>query len=147
MSIRILAWRVIKLLIRLLFPDIQQLSTRDLAAWLEQEDAEKPLLLDARTEEEYNVSHLQYARLVPSRLEALNNNVKLTTPLVVYCSVGYRSSAIARQLQSMGYENVFNLSGSIFEWINENRSVYSGGKRVDRVHPYQKLWKFLLIDH
>ena len=144
--VRILGWLLVKLLIRLQFLEIQQLSTTDLAAWLQEEGADKPLLLDARTKEEYEVSHLENARLAPSNLEDLVNRqgINFATPIVVYCSVGYRSAATSRLLQSLGYQKVFNLSGSIFQWVNENRPVYRGEKQVDQVHPYQKLWQCLL---
>lgn len=143
--LKTLGWRLIKSLIRLKYPEVQQLSTADLAEWLNS-NRNSPLLLDARTEAEYRVSHLQNARLVADDLKdaiALKE-ATFSTPIVVYCSVGYRSAAIARQLQSLGYQNVFNLSGSIFQWFNENRVVYQQGQPVDRVHPYQKFWQFLL---
>ena len=143
--LKLLSWRLIKLLIHLQFPQVKQLSTEDLTAWLAAGDT-KPLLLDARTLEEYEVSHLKNARLVPENLQNLIDRQKIdfTTPIVVYWSVGYRSGALAKQLQSLGYQNVFNLSGSIFQWVNENRPIYREGKQVDRVHPYQKLWGHLL---
>lgn len=143
--LKTLGWRLIKGLIRLKYPQVPQLSTADLAEWLNS-NRNHPLLLDARTEAEYRVSHLQNARLVADDLQdaiALKE-ATFSTPIVVYCSVGYRSAAIARQLQSLGYQNVFNLSGSIFQWFNENRAVYQQGQPADRVHPYQKFWQFLL---
>lgn len=147
MFIRIIGWRFIKLLIRLQFPEVQQLTTAELAAWLEKDHVPQPLLLDARTLEEYQVSHLLNAKPVPNNLQDLiDESINLTTPIVVYCSVGYRSAAIARRLQSMGYQNVFNLDGSIFQWINENRSVYQEGQPVTKVHPYNKFWQYLLRD-
>ena len=143
--IRVTSWWLIKSLIRLQFPEVKQLSTADLAEWL-LSDGSKPLLLDARTLEEYQVSHLSNAKLVPNCLEDLiDEGIDYSTPIVVYCSVGYRSSAIARCLQSVGYQNVFNLSGSIFQWVNENRPVYQKGKPTAQVHPYQKFWQHLLI--
>ncbi len=144
--LRILSWGLIKLLIRLQFPAIRQLSTEELAAWLEKDGVHKPLLLDARTSEEYEVSHLRDAKLAPSNLEDLVNQegINFSTPIVVYCSVGYRSGAIARRLQSIGYKNVFNLSGSIFQWVNESRLVYRGEKPVNKVHPYRRFWQYLL---
>lgn len=146
MFIKILGWQLIKLLIRLQFPEIKQLSTEDLAAWLLDDSQAKPLLLDARTSEEYEVSHLVNAQLAPSNLEDLEKKINFSTPIVVYCSVGYRSAAIARHLQSRGYQNIFNLSGSIFQWVNENRPVYQAGKPVTKVHPYQKFWQHLLTN-
>ena len=143
---RVASWWLIKLLIRLRFPAIRQLSTTDLADWLSDETRTNPVLLDARTFEEYQISHLDHAKLVPENLENLTTEgIDRTTPIVVYCSVGYRSSAIASRLASLGYQNLFNLSGSIFQWVNENRPVYRQGKPVTAVHPYQKLWQHLLI--
>ncbi len=143
-----LSWRLIKLLIRLQFPEIQQLSSKDLAVWLRKDGVSQPLLLDARTREEYKVSHLKNARLAPSNLEDLINQGEnnFSTPIVVYCSVGYRSCQIARRLQSIGYQTVFNLSGSIFQWVNENRLVYRDNQPVNVVHPYQKFWQYLLFN-
>ena len=143
---RSVSWWLMKLLIRLQFPTVRQLSTADLAAWLSAEDKSKPLLLDARTPEEYRVSHLRNARLIPQNIENLVSEIDYSTPIVVYCSVGYRSSAIARRLDSLGYKNVFNLSGSIFQWVNENRSVYRDGKPVTQVHPYNKFWQHLIVE-
>ena len=144
---RVASWWLIKLLIRLQFPAIRQLSTADLADWLSDETKANPVLLDARTGEEYQISHLNHAKLVPENLENLAaEGIDRTTQIVVYCSVGYRSSAIARRLASLGYQNLFNLSGSIFQWVNENRPVYQQGKIVTAVHPYQKFWQHLLVE-
>ena len=143
---RAISWWLVKLLIRLKFSEIEQLSTTDLAYWLSSENQANPLLLDARTAEEYQVSHLFNAQLVPDNLhDLIEQQISCDTPIVVYCSVGYRSSAIACSLQSLGYKNVFNLEGSIFQWVNENRPVYRAGKPVNTVHPYQKFWEHLLI--
>ena len=63
-----------------------------------------------------------------------------STPIVIYCSFGYRSAKVARNLQSLGYKKVFNLSGSIFQWFNEGRAIYQGNKRVNVIHPHNKFW-------
>lgn len=143
-----LSWQLIKLLIRLQFPEVRQLSTKDLANWLQKDGVSKPLILDARTREEYEVSHLQNARFIQSSIEDSIERKKedFYTPIVVYCSVGYRSCQIVRKLQSMGYQEVFNLSGSIFQWVNENRLVYRENRPVDMVHPYHKFWQYLLLE-
>lgn len=131
---RYLSWRLIKLLIQLQFPEIKQLSTADLADWLSDDSVSKPIILDARMLKEYEVSHIKNAQLAPSNLEDLVKEINFSTPIVTYCSVGYRSTAIARRLQSQGYQNVFNLSGSIFQWVNENRPVYHAGKPITKIH-------------
>lgn len=145
LGLRSIAWAIVKDWIRRRFPDVQSVSTTALQTWL-QEGMTKPLLLDVRTPAEYEVSHLPQARRAPDDPAALSqwSDVTPTTPIVAYCSVGYRSARLARQLQAMGYETVFNLEGSIFQWANEGKPVYQGGKAVKQVHPYDRLWGCLL---
>ncbi|MGH9338379.1 MAG: exo-beta-N-acetylmuramidase NamZ domain-containing protein [Acidobacteriota bacterium] len=132
--------------IRKQFPEVQQLQTEELAAWLSDRSRPAPMLLDARSPEEFAVSHLSGARLLAPQADPAQ--VLLTTSkdreIVVYCSVGYRSSAAAGRLQKSGFTRVFNLEGSIFKWANEGRPVYRQGKRVGQVHPYDEQWGLLL---
>ncbi len=138
---RKLAFLFLKLLIWLEFPGVQHITTKKLAQWLE--SAQPPLLLDARSVEEYAVSHLQAAqRIDPVAPEFVG--VPLDVPIVVYCSVGYRSAKIAQKLQDMGRKNVFNLEGSIFQWVNEGRPVFNEEGLTERVHPYDDRWGSLL---
>ena len=60
---------------------------------------------------------------------------------MVYCTVGYRSGKVVEQLRKAGYKNVYNLHGSIFEWVNEgNKVVNAKGVTTNRVHTYSKEW-------
>ena len=54
-----------------------------------------------------------------TRLPEVDKN----TPIVVYCSVGYRSEKIGEKLRKAGYTNVTNLFGGLFTWANENRPL------------------------
>lgn len=81
----------------------------------------------------------QFAANEEQALDALKDVAKERL-IVVYCSVGYRSSALARQLQQLGYTNVYNLESSIFEWADEGRPVYQGERRVKLVHPFDEKW-------
>lgn len=142
---RSIAWYWVKWWIRSRFPQVPYVSTTALANWLNQDSTEKPLLLDARKPEEYATSHLYQAHLAPVPLETLQNwQVGKTTPIVVYCSVGYRSAVLVKQLQDLSYEHVYNLEGSIFAWANEGHPVYQGKQRVQQVHPYNSIWGRLL---
>ena len=78
-------------------------------------------------------------------LDALEANDPERT-VVVYCSVGYRSSRLAEELRARGFENVFNLEGSLFQWANEGRPLYRGEERVDQAHPYDEEWGSCSID-
>ena len=126
------------------FPRVQHISTDELAAILEEHT--DFTLLDTREPEEYEVSHIQGAILAEGVRDALKvlKDKSREDLVIVYCSVGYRSSNIAKKLTRRGFTNVVNVEGSLFKWANENRPVFSGDKVVDKVHPYDEDWGRLL---
>jgi len=136
-----LRWGTLKASIRTEFPEVRQLPVRELAA-----RADLPVLLDVREAREYEVSHLAGARRARTKSEALAalEGVPRDAEVVLYCSVGYRSSQLAQELAGAGYTNVANLEGSIFEWANAGHPVVQGDTEVDEVHPYDKKWGQLL---
>lgn len=101
------------------------------------------LLLDARAEREYAVGHIPGARWVDYpdiRPEALAG-IDYNQPIAVYCSIGYRSERIARELRKMGYRQAVNVYGSIFEWVNRGYPLSDGsGKSSQKVHGYDRNW-------
>lgn len=101
------------------------------------------LVLDARERKEFEVSHLpnaQYCGFDNFEAQILRGVAK-DTPIVVYCSIGYRSEKIGEKLQKMGFTNVFNLYGSIFEWVNQGYGVVDkNGNPTQKVHTYNKDW-------
>lgn len=142
-------WAELKQDIRRRFPRAPQISTEELADWLRrtgegkgQGTEARPLVLDARTPEEHAVSHLPGAVSAPDAESALTaiRNTGAETPVVVYCSVGWRSSDLVQQLRDRGVEKVWNLEGSIFQWANEGRPVVRNGEEVRQVHPYDESW-------
>lgn len=137
-------WPLVNAKIRHDFPEVRRISTAELAARLADHNQPPPRLLDVRTRAEYDVSHLRGA--LPVEPDALPSAVTLRRdePIVTYCSVGYRSGAFAEKLRAAGFSNVVNLEGSIFRWANEGRPVYRGDQRVEKVHPYNRLWGSLL---
>ena len=140
-------WSTTLKMIRAKFPEVAQLSTDSLQTWLDASAmAERPLILDVREKEEYEVSHLKDAVPALTEKEALQalEGVPPEKPVVLYCSVGYRSSEMAGFLQKRGFRKVYNLEGSIFAWANEGRPVYRGDERVHKVHPYDRVWGKLL---
>jgi rhodanese-related sulfurtransferase len=102
------------------------------------------VLLDIRTQPEFEVSHIHGARRVDPDANASAVNLPKDQPIVTYCSVGYRSGGFAKKLQDAGYSNVQNMAGSIFQWANEGRPIERNGQRVDKVHPYNATWGKLL---
>lgn len=150
-----LAWQWLKKSINRQFPEVQQLTTDQLANWLQQEKA--LLLIDVRAVEEFAVSHLNGAYLHQNDRDTITHikTFPVTIPIVLYCSVGMRSSKLAAQLQTMstleGY-TFYNLQGSLFEWANQKRRLVrtvntaSGVtiQKTNQVHPYDFIWGQLL---
>ncbi|MDX1997071.1 MAG: rhodanese-like domain-containing protein [Thermoanaerobaculia bacterium] len=127
------------------FADVPRTTTAALAA--RRAAGEPVLLLDARERAEFEVSHLPGAIWIGSagaELGALGP-LPLEQPMVVYCSVGWRSAAATRRLRQAGAGRVENLSGSIFRWANEGRPLVDGAEQpTTAVHPFGPAWRFLL---
>lgn len=107
-------------------------------------------ILDAREKSEYDVSHLKDAIYVGYKkfdLENVANQLQnKNKKIVVYCSLGVRSEDIAEKLKKAGYTNVYNLYGGIFEWKNNNFSVFDyNNSKTEKVHAYSKAWSKWLI--
>jgi rhodanese-related sulfurtransferase len=148
LGMRSIDWFLLKKSLRHRFPQVEWISTRELADWIADQGRPAPLLLDVRTPEEWNVSHLPGARRVDpnASVERAMAGVPKETRIVTYCAVGYRSGELATKLRRAGFTDVHNLEGSIFEWANERRPLVRGEERVSTVHPYNKLWGLLLAD-
>lgn len=77
----------------------------------------KVLLLDVRTQEEFNQGHIAGAVLNPfDALETMFKEQDKSRPIVLYCRSGNRSSIALRTLSGMGYTNVSDFGG-INRWL------------------------------
>jgi rhodanese-related sulfurtransferase len=141
-------WEKTKSWVRSEFPDVEHVSAEDLRVRLDsgRPDRKAPIVLDVRTAEEYEVSHLRGAIRVdpegdlPDFLRALDRKA----PVVAYCSVGYRSSRLVERLKKEGFTDAKNLEGSIFEWANKGYPLERDGALVQEVHPFDPEWGRLL---
>ena len=78
-------------------------------------------LIDVREEDEFQICKLDWAELIPLQTlsaEAPRRLVDKDRPIVVYCHHGMRSQRACEWLRSVGYENVFNLTGGIEAWTD-----------------------------
>lgn len=105
--------------------------------------ADTVYLLDTRQKEEYQVSHLKNSERVGYDDFGINkvNDIPKDATVVMYCTVGYRSEKIGAQLQENGYENVYNLYGSMISWVNNGYPVYDDeGNTTNKVHTHSEDW-------
>lgn len=145
-SQRPVSWADVFALVKRHWPEVPQMTTQELAQRMVDDGVSVPLLIDVRTRREYEVSHLPGAIWAQSlsQIENVLDGLSEHQVIVLYCSVGVRSSSAAAKLIESGRSNVFNLEGSIFQWANERRPVLRDGKAVDVVHPYDERWGVLL---
>lgn len=127
------------------FDDVRSQSTVQVAARLG--SVEAPLLLDIREPGEFAVSHIPGAINVPPSavLAEAIGDVPRDRPVVVYCSVGWRSAEMARRMSAIGYRDVTNMQGSIFRWVAEGRPLEDGqGRPAGTVHAFGPPWSWLV---
>lgn len=80
-------------------------------------DGDKPLIIDVRTEAEWNSGHLEGAILIPydgigEKIGAVAEDK--SKPIYLYCRSGRRSRIAKEALEKLGYKDVRNL-GSLEE--------------------------------
>lgn len=85
------------------------------------DSSEDYIILDTRTQEEYNESHIPDAILIP--YDKIEENAKEMLPdkdslIFVYCRTGRRSKHAAARLYELGYTNVKEFGG-ILSWEYE----------------------------
>ena len=102
------------------------ISSQQLAGYLSGE--EDFVLLDIRTETEYEAGHIQGAEWFPrGKLEYyIQELIKdPNSRIVLYCRTGGRSALATLTLKDMGYTNVFDLDGGFKEWVAEGNTFYN----------------------
>ena len=80
------------------------------------ETGQDHLIVDVRTEEEYNGGHLEGAVLLPVQdLEERMDELPKDKPIIVYCRSGARSRNASETLIANGYTMVYDMGG-ISSW-------------------------------
>jgi rhodanese-related sulfurtransferase len=83
-------------------------------------NGEKVNLIDVREVWEYELAHLESAKLLPlSRFNEWIGELKPEEETVVMCHHGIRSANVCLFLLRNGFEKVFNLDGGIDLWSKE----------------------------
>jgi len=82
------------------------------------------IILDVRTQEEYDSDHIEGAILIPvdeleNRLDELSKNDEL----LVYCRTGNRSTNAVNILQANGFTKIFHMNDGITGWIQAGSQI------------------------
>ena len=100
-------------------PTYRQVNSEEAAAMMKTET--DYILLDVRTRQEYEQSHIPGAICIPNEtigseeIPALPHREQL---ILVYCRSGNRSKQAAQKLADLGYTNVVEFGG-ILSWTGE----------------------------
>ena len=89
------------------------------------DSGKKVTLLDVREPQEYQITHLEGAKLIPlNDLPSRMNELDTADDIVVYCHHGMRSAKAINLLKKVGFEKLTNLAGGIDAWaINVDKEM------------------------
>ncbi|HEY0053776.1 MAG TPA: rhodanese-like domain-containing protein [Pedobacter sp.] len=73
-------------------------------------------LIDVRETFEYEVSNLGGENIPLSGIMIESDKLATDKPVIVQCRSGKRSAAAIMQLQTLGFDNLYNLEGGILAW-------------------------------
>ncbi len=119
------------------FPGINEVSPAVLMEWLETGDV---VIVDIRKKSERKISVLPHS-ITKRELDAVIEDHK-GSPIVLYCTIGYRSGKLARSLQKQGVD-VYNLQGGILAWVHAGGFVVRDDEPTHQVHVYGNKWNLL----
>jgi len=111
-------------------------------------------LLDVRTVGEYNTGHIKNALLADWKDENEFSRrigfIDKERPVYVYCLGGTRSAAAAAKMRTMGYQQVYELTGGINAWKAADKPVEGRSNEkqmsIDELNIAIHATKFVLLD-
>jgi sulfur-carrier protein adenylyltransferase/sulfurtransferase len=100
--------------------NVAEIAPRELAELLKSGNGNAPFVLDVRNPEEWEICHLEGAKLIPlpelpDRLNELDRN----RDIVVHCKTGRRSEQAIQLMQKAGFDRLKNLTGGILAWADD----------------------------
>ena len=87
---------------------IQTLNSEEVSEIIQDESL---IIIDVRTEEEYESGHIEKAINIPYTEIESKVNYDKNQAIAVYCRTGVRSSEAAKTLEKMGYTKIYDLGG------------------------------------
>ena len=128
-------WERTKEELRKRHPSINRIDSDGLKEWLGRPNGPKPVLVDVRTQQEFDYSHLSGAKRMDRDETPSSFGIPETSneSLVIYDAVGADAFPVAESLVKRGYARVQVLEGGIFEWANRGQQLTGPEGRTTRV--------------
>jgi adenylyltransferase/sulfurtransferase len=97
---------------------IPTMTVRDLKQKLD--NGGKFVLLDVREPFEWDICHIDHAKLIPlGQLPSRMSELDSADEIVIHCKSGGRSAKAVRLLQEAGFSKLHNVEGGITAWADE----------------------------
>jgi rhodanese-related sulfurtransferase len=84
------------------------------------------VVLDVRTPEEFNSGHIPNAINIDIYSDYFNSDIAAldkSKSYAVYCRSGKRSVDASSEMDLIGFESTYNLTGGIIEWVDSGRET------------------------
>lgn len=95
---------------------MKEITVEELRRW--RDENKTHLLIDVREEYEHEMAQMGGKLIpmgeIPNHLDEIPKDI----PVVFHCKSGGRSSNVTRYMMQRGWDNVINLQGGIFAWID-----------------------------
>ncbi len=86
------------------------------------------IILDVRTEGEYNSKHIENGvnlNYYLSNFDDILDTLIKTKVYLIHCASGGRSANVFNSMQTKGFDNVYNLDGGLNAWENAGKPIVS----------------------
>jgi len=110
---------------------MQTIDVSQLRTVLGQDRAGDAIILDVRTAGEYQSEHIEGTANIPlSEIDNHTENLRHYRHIYVHCASGNRSSQACQKLNTLGLDNIVNVSGGISAWKQAGFPVYKSTRAI-----------------
>ncbi len=90
--------------------------------------------IDVRSELEFRTSHIYRALNCDYNAPDFATRIQklgLETPVILYDDGSFRSLQAAETMHQLGFKRVYEMSGGIYSWAREGKTLVSGASKID----------------
>lgn len=98
--------------------NVREISVKELKNWIDS-GAENYQLVDVREASELAEANIGGKHIPVGSIVARSSEIDKTKKTAILCRSGKRSDMAVRQLQQMGFTNLYNVAGGIIAWSKE----------------------------
>lgn len=108
----------------------------ELNAILQAENKKQITVIDARSKEEYDVSHIKHSKRIGYEDFSIQRiwMVPKESQVVIYSTNKIRSRTVAQYLKLVGFSNVYVLEKGLIGWKNAKSAVYDADGLTNKIH-------------